>query len=63
MGEPTGNPAMTRPPEITSIMAISSATRNGGLYSARELPIRQIAASVLRRARAEAIRFGEGISP
>ena len=34
----------------TSIIANSSATRVGGLYSASELPITQIAVSVVRRA-------------
>ena len=31
MGLPTGNPATSRPPEITSSIANSSATRMGGL--------------------------------
>ena len=31
IGVPTGEPAMSRPPEITSSMANSSATRIGGL--------------------------------
>ena len=31
MGVPTGNPAMTLPPDKQSSMAISSATRIGGL--------------------------------
>ena len=63
IGVPTGNPAISRPPEITSIMANSSATRVGGLYSASELPITQIAVSRVRRDSAEAIRFGDGIRP
>ena len=63
IGEPTGNPAISRPPEITSIIANSSATRVGGLYSASELPSTHSAVSVVRRASEEAIRLGEGISP
>jgi hypothetical protein len=31
IGEPTGNPAISRPPEMQSIIANSSATRVGGL--------------------------------
>ena len=31
IGEPTGKPAIRRPPEMQSIMANSSATRVGGL--------------------------------
>ena len=63
IGVPTGKPAISRPPEMQSIMANSSATRVGGLYSASELPITQIAVSVVRRDNAEAIRLGDGISP
>ena len=63
IGVPTGKPAISRPPEMQSIIANSSATRVGGLYSASELPITQIAVSVVRRASAEAIRLGDGISP
>ncbi len=48
---------------MTSIIANSSATRVGGLYSASELPITQIAVSVVRRDSDEAIRLGDGISP
>ena len=46
---PTGKPAISRPRDIRSIIAISSATRTGGLYSATELPSTVMAA--LRRAR------------
>ena len=60
---PTGKPAISRPPEMQSIMANSSATRVGGLYSAIELPITQIAVLVVRRASEEAMRLGDGISP
>jgi hypothetical protein len=63
IGVPTGKPAIRRPPEITSIIANSSATRVGGLYSAREFPMTQIAVSLVRRAKDEAIKFGLGISP
>jgi hypothetical protein len=31
IGVPTGKPAISRPPEMTSIIANSSATRVGGL--------------------------------
>jgi hypothetical protein len=31
IGVPTGNPAISRPPEMQSIIANSSATRVGGL--------------------------------
>ena len=31
IGEPTGNPAISRPPDMQSIMANSSATRVGGV--------------------------------
>ena len=44
-------------------MANSSATRVGGLYSASEFPITQIAVSRVRRDNAEAIKFGDGIRP
>ena len=60
---PTGKPAISRPPEMQSIIANSSATRVGGLYSASELPITQIAVSRVRRDMADAIRLGDGISP
>ena len=40
---------------MTSIIANSSATRVGGLYSASELPITQIAVSVVQRANEDAI--------
>jgi len=63
IGVPTGNPATSRPPEITSSIANSSATRIGGLYSAIELPITQIAAREVRRARPAAMMLGDGISP
>ena len=60
---PTGKPATSRPPLITSSMANSSATRIGGLYSAIELPMTQIAAFDVRRARPAAMMFGDGIRP
>ena len=44
-------------------MAISSATRTGGLYRATELPSTVIAARDVRVARIEATTFGDGISP
>jgi hypothetical protein len=46
-----------------SIIAISSATRTGGLYSATELPSTTIAARLVRLASTEAIRLGEGMRP
>src|SRR6185437_7525685 len=63
IGVPTGKPAIRRPPEMQSIIENSSATRVGGLYNARELPMTQIAVSVVRRDSDDAIRLGEGISP
>ena len=48
---------------MQSIIANSSATRVGGLYSASELPMTQIVVFVVRRDSAEAIRLGDGISP
>ena len=60
---PTGKPAISLPPEMQSIIANSSATRVGGLYSASELPITQMAVSRVRREMADAIRFGDGINP
>jgi hypothetical protein len=54
-------PLMSRPPESTSIMAISSATRVTGLYDARVLPSSAIAACFVSRAAAAAMRFGDGI--
>src|SRR3974377_2227838 len=63
IGVPTGKPAISRPPEITSIIANSSATRVGGVYSASELPITQTAVSLVRRGSDEAIRLGDGINP
>ena len=48
---------------MQSIIANSSATRVGGLYSASELPITQIVVFVVRRDSDEAIRLGEGMRP
>jgi len=44
-------------------MAISSATRIGGLYSATELPMTTSFEYDVRRASAATIRLGEGIKP
>ena len=63
MGVPTGKPAIKRPPDMQSSMANSSATRVGGLYSASELPITQMAGLLVRRVSVDAIRLGEGINP
>src|SRR4028118_1060753 len=52
---------MRRPPEITSSIANSSATRMGGLYRAIELPMTAIAAEEVRRARPAAMVFGGGV--
>ena len=60
---PTGKPATMRPPLMQSSIAISSATRVGGLYSAMLSPSRTIATSFVCRASAAAMMFGEGISP
>ena len=63
IGDPTGKPATSLPPEMQSSMAISSATRIGGLYSATESPSTTRLASGQLRASEEAMRFGLGISP
>ena len=60
---PTGKPAISRPRDMRSITAISSATRTGGLYSATELPRIVIAARDVREARTDAKRLGDGMSP
>ena len=60
---PTGKPAIRRPLLNMSIIAISSATRTGGLYSATELPSTTIAARSVRLASTDAMRFGEGMRP
>ena len=54
-------PAIMRPPERQSSMAISSATRSGGLYRASELPHRAIAEFSVVAARMAAMRLGEGV--
>ena len=48
---------------MQSSIAISSATRVGGSYSATAFPITQIAPCPVPRARIEAIRLGDGIMP
>ncbi len=48
---------------MQSSIANSSATRIGGLYSAIELPITQMAARLVRRARPAAMMFGLGMMP
>jgi hypothetical protein len=63
IGVPTGKPATSRPPDSTSSIAISSATRVGGLYSATELPISTSFTPLVRRASAAAIKLGDGIMP
>ncbi len=63
MDVPTGNPASSRPPEMTSSMANSSATRSGGLYRAMELPSTTSADCEVRRASVAAMMLGEGIRP
>src|ERR1700761_1643636 len=52
---------MIRPPDRQSSIAISSATRLGGLYSASELPHSAIAEFLVVAARMAAIRLGEGV--
>src|SRR6516164_9862121 len=54
-------PATSRPPLRTSSMANSSATRSGGLYSGRALPMTASLQRRVRCVRAAAIRLGEGI--
>src|SRR6516225_9647854 len=63
IGVPTGKPAIRRPPEMQSIIANSSATRVGGLYSANELPITHKAVSLVRRANARGDQIGRGHQP
>ncbi len=60
---PTGNPLINRPRDSRSTIAISSATRTGGLYRATELPSTVIAARDVRVASTEPITFGDGMSP
>ena len=54
---------MSRPPEMQSIMANSSATRVGGSYSGRALPTTAIFTRLVWRARIDAIRLGDGMIP
>ena len=63
MAVPRTNPATSLPPLITSNMAYSSATRSGGLYRFRLFPRTTSFAREVLRARAAAMRFGEGIRP
>ncbi len=60
---PRTNPESTRPPDIRSSIAISSATRSGLPRMAMALPSTMIRACEVRRVSAAAIRFGDGISP
>ena len=61
IGVPNTMPAMIRPPDRQSSMAISSATRTGGLYRAREFPQSAMAEFSVVAARMEAIRLGDGV--
>ena len=61
IGVPNTIPAIRRPPDRQSIIASSSATRVGGLYSASELPHSAIAAVSVVAASTAAIRFGDGV--
>ena len=56
------NPAISRPPLITSIIAYSSAMRIG-LVSGTMLPLSWISALVVRSVTEAAIRLGFGIMP
>jgi hypothetical protein len=56
-------PATSLPFDMTSSMANSSATRKGGLYIGRALPITAILQRLVRCVRAPAMMLGEGISP
>jgi hypothetical protein len=60
---PRTKPEMTRPPEATSSMAISSATRSGLSRSGNPLPRIAIFARVVRRTSMAAITLGLGIVP
>ena len=63
MDVPTGNPATRRPPLMMSSIDISSATLSGGWYRARLLPRTISAPREVVRAKMEATRLGDGISP
>ena len=52
-------PEMTRPPEITSIIAISSASRTGFSWMGRMLPSSRILAFCVVRASTAAVRLHE----
>src|SRR5262249_578482 len=60
---PRTNPESTRPPDIRSSIAISSATRSGLPRMPIALPSTMIRACSVRRASAAAMMFGEGIRP
>ena len=59
MEVPTGNPATSLPPLITSSMASSSATLMGGWYSDKLFPRTIKAAFLVLRAKVAAIMLGE----
>ena len=60
---PRTNPESTRPPDIRSSIAISSATRSGLPRMPMALPSTMIRAREVRLVSAAAIRLGDGISP
>ena len=60
---PRTNPESTRPPDIRSSIAISSATRSGLPRMPMALPSTMIRAREVRRVSAAAMRFGDGMSP
>ena len=63
MPVPRTKPEMIRPPEITSSIAISSATRIGLPCSGSALPITPIRMRSVFATRYDAMMFGLGIVP
>jgi hypothetical protein len=60
---PRTNPEITRPPDTTSSMAISSAMRSGFSRRGRPLPRMAIFVRLVRRTSMAAITFGLGMVP
>ena len=60
---PRTKPEMMRPPEMTSSMAISSATRSGLPCSGMALPITPIGMCFVRCTSIAAMMLGEGMVP
>lgn len=60
---PRTKPEISRPPVMLSIIEYSSATVSGLVRSGSALPRIAIFAFEVRRASAEAVTIGDGISP